>query len=220
MCARIKAAVARAEMERNSARQSAAQRKRALHGRAPKGKRPLCYAVDSEVIPASAEAVRATHALFTKAEHPESLRSLARAGRSAGQGRSKASRPCRSTHTVSIEHPAARERQGLGPRRIVEDFSWSPATVLDILRSPRSSTLSTYTPKIAQTDGKRRRTWKAQILRDEPESRSGMYGSRSSRTRSGRRLSGCLTTRSGSRTLPVRPRESTSVGTAARIGEI
>src|SRR5699024_12842513 len=50
MYARIKAAVARAEMERKSARQSAAQRQRAMQGRPPKGMRPLGYAVDGEGI--------------------------------------------------------------------------------------------------------------------------------------------------------------------------
>lgn len=46
--ARIKAAVARVEMERKGARQSAAQRQRAMQGRAPKGMRPLGYVVDGE----------------------------------------------------------------------------------------------------------------------------------------------------------------------------
>lgn len=65
MYARIKAAVARAEMERKSARQSAAQRQRA-----PKGMRPLGYAVDGEVIRHEAEAVRAIYDLFTRVEPP------------------------------------------------------------------------------------------------------------------------------------------------------
>lgn len=79
MYARIKAAVARAEMERKSARQSAAQRQCAMQKHAPKGMRPLGYAVDGEVISHEAEAVKAIYDLFTRIEHPESLRSLARA---------------------------------------------------------------------------------------------------------------------------------------------
>ncbi len=39
--------------------------------------------------------------------------------------------------------------------------------MLGILRNPRYAALSTYTPKFAQADGKRRRMWKAQILRDD-----------------------------------------------------
>lgn len=166
MYARIKAAVARAEMERKSARQSAAQRQRAMQGRAPKGMRPLGYAVDGEVIPGEAEAVKAIYDLFTRIERPESLRSLARAlsGTEEIKGLSSLAKP---THTVSVERAAAREKQGLDPRPIVEDGPWSPSTVLGILRNPRYAALSTYTPKFAQADGKRRRMWKAQILRDD-----------------------------------------------------
>lgn len=166
MYARIKAAVARAEMERKSARQSAAQRQRAMQGRAPKGMRPLGYAVDGEVIRHEAEAVRAIYDLFTRVEHPESLRSLARALSGAEEIDGITPLP-KHTHTVSVERAAAREQQGLDPRPIVEDGPWSPSTVLGILRNPRYAALSTYTPKFAQADGKRRRMWKAQILRDD-----------------------------------------------------
>ena len=72
MYARIKAAVARAEMERKGARQSAAQRQRAKQGRAPKGMRPLGYATNGDIIPDEAEAVRAIYSLFTRADRPES----------------------------------------------------------------------------------------------------------------------------------------------------
>lgn len=166
MYARIKAAVARAEMERKSARQSAAQRQRAMQGRAPKGMRPLGYAVDGGVIPHEAEAVRAIFDLFTKTEHPESLRSLARALSGTGEIDGLPTLP-KHTHTVSVERAATREQQGLDPRPIVDDGPWSPSTVLGILRNPRYAALSTYTPKAAQADGKRRRVWKAQILRDD-----------------------------------------------------
>ncbi|GAA1720203.1 recombinase family protein [Propioniferax innocua] len=166
MYARIKAAVARAEMERKSARQSAAQRQRAMQGRAPKGMRPLGYAVDGEVIPHEAEAVRAIYDLFTRIEHPESLRSLARALGGSEKIDDLSPLP-KHTHIVSVERAAARERQGLEPRPIVEDGPWSPSTVLGILRNPRYAALSTYTPKLAQADGKRRRMWKPQILRDD-----------------------------------------------------
>lgn len=166
MYARIKAAVARAEMERKSARQSAAQRQRAMQGRAPKGMRPLGYAVDGEVIPDEAEAVKAIYDLFARIEHPESLRSLARALSGTEKIIGLSPLP-KHTHTVSVERAAAREQQGLEPRPIVEDGQWSPSTVLGILRNPRYAALSTYTPKFAQADGKRRRMWKAQILRDD-----------------------------------------------------
>lgn len=50
MYARIKATVARAEMERKGARQSTAQLQRAKQGRAPKGMRPLGYATNGDVV--------------------------------------------------------------------------------------------------------------------------------------------------------------------------
>ena len=113
MYARIKAAVARAEMERKSARQSAAQRQRAMQGRAPKGMRPLGYAVDGEVIPHEAEAVKAIYDLFTRIEHPESLRSLARA--LSGSEKIEGLSPL-PKHTHTVECRARRRPRETGAR--------------------------------------------------------------------------------------------------------
>ena len=110
--------------------------------------------------------MRAIYDLFTRVEHPESLRSLARALSGAEEIDGITPLP-KHTHTVSVERATARAQQGLEPRPIVEDGPWSPSTVLGILRNPRYAALSTYTPKFAQADGKRRRMWKAQILRDD-----------------------------------------------------
>ncbi len=166
MYARIKAAVARAEMERKGARQSAAQLHRAKQGRAPKGMRPLGYAVNGDVIEDEAEAVRAIYALFTRPDRPESLRSLARAlsGTESIAGISARPKP---SHVVSIERAERRTAEGKEPRAIAPDGPWAPSTILGILRNPRYARMSTYTPKTAQADGGRRRSWKAQILRDE-----------------------------------------------------
>ena len=166
MYARIKAAVARAEMERKGARQSAAQHQRAKQGRAPKGMRPLGYTVQGEVVPEEADAVRAIYRLFTRAEHPESLRSLARALSGTDTIEGLSSRP-KHSYVVSLERNLARQAEGLPPRPLVPNGDWSPSTVLGILRNPRYAGLSTYTPKVAQANGARRRTWKAQILRDD-----------------------------------------------------
>lgn len=172
MYARIKAAVARAEMERKGARQSAAQHQRASMGRAPKGMRPLGYAVNGDVVPDEAEAVRAIYTSFTKIERPASLRSLARALSGTEKIDGIVQRP-KHTHVVSIEREASRkgrleaEHKNYEPREIVPDGPWSPSTILGILRNPRYASMSTYTPKEAQADGSRRRTWKAQILRDD-----------------------------------------------------
>lgn len=76
MYARIKAAVARAEVERKGARQSRAPRQRAEQGRPPKGVRPLGYRIDGNVIPAVAEVVKGIYAAFLRGD---SLNSIARA---------------------------------------------------------------------------------------------------------------------------------------------
>lgn len=166
MYARIKAAVARAEMERKGARQSAAQLQRAKQGRAPKGMRPFGYAVNGDVIPDEAEAVRAIYSLFTRIEHPESLRSLARALSGTEHIDGMKPRP-KHSHVVSTERARRRLAEGKEPRPIEPDGPWSPSTVLGILRNPRYAQMSTYTPKTAQPDGGRRRTWRAQILRND-----------------------------------------------------
>ena len=74
---------------------------------------------------------------------------------------------------VSIEREAARkskaehENKDYESHTIATDGPWSPSTILGILRNPRYAAISTYTPKQYKADGGRRRTWKAQILRDD-----------------------------------------------------
>lgn len=75
MYARIKAAVARAEVERKGARQSRAHIQRAKQGSPPKGARPLGYATSGEVIEHEAEAVKAIYAAFLRGD---SLQGIAR----------------------------------------------------------------------------------------------------------------------------------------------
>lgn len=70
MYARIKAAVARAEVERKAARQSRAQVQRAEQGRAPKGTRPLGYATNGNVIEHEAKAVHELYRLFAIQDGP------------------------------------------------------------------------------------------------------------------------------------------------------
>lgn len=135
MYARIKAAVARAEMERKGARQSAAQLQRAKQGRAPKGMRPLGYTVNGDVIPDEAEAVRAIYRLFTRTDHRESLRSLAR-GLSGTEPIDGLDPRPKHSHVVSAERAQRRLAEGKAPRPIEPDGEWSPSTVLGILRNP------------------------------------------------------------------------------------
>lgn len=162
----IKVQLARAEMVRKSKRQSRAQRQRAMLGKAPKGMRPLGYTVQGDVIEDEAEAVKAIYEAFTRTEEPESLRSLARGLSGTEEIEVITPRP-KHSHVVSTERARTRQEQGLEPRPIAADGPWSPSTVLGILRNPRYAGMSTYTPKEYQADGNRRRTWRAQIIRDE-----------------------------------------------------
>ncbi len=73
--ARIKAAVARGEVERKSARQSRAQRQRAELGKPPAGVRLTGYTLRGELVPEEAAIVRQVFDRFTAGD---SLRSLAR----------------------------------------------------------------------------------------------------------------------------------------------
>ena len=128
--------------------------------------RPLGYTVNGEVIPDEAEAVRAIYRLFTRADHPESLRSLARGLSGTEPIPGLTPRP-KHSHVVSVERAQRRIAEGKKPRAVQPDGDWSSSTVLGILRNPRYAQMSTYTPKQAQADGGRRRSWRAQILRDD-----------------------------------------------------
>ena len=66
MYARIKAAVARAEVERKGKRQSRAQQQRAEKGRPPRGVRATGYTLNGEVIADEAAVVAAVFAALTK----------------------------------------------------------------------------------------------------------------------------------------------------------
>lgn len=127
--------------------------------------RPLGYSVNGEVPDAEAEAVRRIHASFNAGA---SLRSVAPA-LSGGEREDLPGVPTMQKHsrTVAIERNAKRATAGRDPRPMPSDGPWSPSTVLGILQNPRYAGYSTYTPKETLKDGNRRRSWRAQILRDD-----------------------------------------------------
>lgn len=174
MYARIKAAVARGEVDRKSARQSAAQSQRAKQGRAPKGVRPLGYSINGDVITSEAEAVKKLYQHFAILDGV-SIAALA-AGLSGKTGdHIPRGLPVLPTHnrTLTIERNARREAEGLVLREVPENKPWTSSTVLGVLRNPRYAGYSTYTPKTlppADPDnptGGKRRSWRASILRDD-----------------------------------------------------
>ena len=169
MYARIKAAVAKGEVDRKSARQSRAQRQRAEQGRAPKGVRPLGYAINGDTIDREAEAVRAIYTAFLKGA---SLHAIAR-GLTGGTGPDVAEGlPVlpRHSYTLALERNARRTEEGLKERPVPPDNGWSASTVLGILRNARYAGYSVYSRKKdrQQPAGEsRRRALRDNIVKDE-----------------------------------------------------
>lgn len=158
-------AIARNEIEVKAERQSRAQRQRAEQGRPPKGVRPLGYATNGDVIEHEADSVRKIYAAFSSGA---SLRAIA-AALSGDEGLDLPDVPTLPRHnrTLMLERNTRRAEEGLDPRPVPADAPWAPSTVLGILRNPRYAGYSTYTPKEVLANGDRRRSWRAQILRDE-----------------------------------------------------
>lgn len=149
MFARVKAAVARSEVELKSARQSRAQIQRAQQGRPPKGIRPLGYSVDGRVLKREAKAVQAIYEAFSGGA---SLRGIARAlsgivETDAEKAQQVSSVPRLPNHsrTLTIERNKKRAADGLPPKDVPDDRPWAESTVLGILRNPRYAGFSVYT---------------------------------------------------------------------------
>ncbi|PUB29634.1 DNA invertase Pin-like site-specific DNA recombinase [Promicromonospora sp. AC04] len=168
MYARIKAAVARGEVDRKSARQSAAHIQRAKQGRAPKGTRPLGYATNGDVIEHEAEAVRKLYAYFA-IKDGVSIAALAAGLSGKSAEHIPRSIPVLPAHrrTIMIERNERRRADGLPAKPVPENKPWTSSTVLGILRNPRYAGYSVYTNRMDRTESNKRRTWTAQILRDE-----------------------------------------------------
>ncbi len=172
--ARMKAAVARSEVERKGRRQSSAQAQRARQGRAPKGIRPLGYALNGDILEDEAKAVQEVYAAFLAGS---SLRGIARALSGEDGENVPADVPATETQTrrLALERNQRRaeENKTRGPadqlamKPVPEPKPWNPASVLMLLRNPRYAGYSTYTPKETDDEGKKRRSYKAKIVRTE-----------------------------------------------------
>jgi site-specific DNA recombinase len=142
MYARIKAAVARAEVERKGARQSAAQKQRAAMGRPPRGVRATGYTLDGELIPAKADAVRAIFEAFAAGS---SLRAIAAALDGAWQA-----------VLIECKRPMIqRLPTGITPMPTRSGRPWNPSTVTTILRNPRYAGWSMLDGTIVRDGGGR-----------------------------------------------------------------
>lgn len=137
MYARIKAAVARAEMERKGARQSRAQQQRASKGRPPRGIRATGYTLDGEVIEHEAAAVREVYEAFATGT---SLKALAAA---LSGGEQAVREPGDRTHLQVLPPsvPTLPTRSGR---------PWNPTSVTGILRNPRYAGWSMFEGEIVR----------------------------------------------------------------------
>jgi len=154
MYARIKAAVARAEVERRSARHRSALRQRAEQGKVPFGFPLLGYTTDRNIDPERAEVARR---IFKGFYAGESLKSIAhtptaegvptRSGRPSNVcARSATSSPIRATRAGAIDHtprcprePARARSRRAGRRRVVTAPAPGVAAVPVIVTAPISS---------------------------------------------------------------------------------
>lgn len=152
MYARIKAAVARAEMERKGARQSRAQRQRAAKGRPPRGVRATGYTLDGELVPNEAEAVREIYQAFANGS---SLKAIA-AALSGAEPTTRAVGDRTMVQDLPKSVPALPTRSGR---------PWNPTSVISILRNPRYAGWSMLDGKIVrdETGAPVRGQWEAII---------------------------------------------------------
>ena len=123
MFARIKATMARAEVERKGARQRRALRQRAEHGRPPLGVRLTGYTSSGDVIPHEADLVREVFARFGEGESLKGLvRILTAAGFTTRHGKAWSPSTVRSmlTNARYCGHSVYRGE------RMTTDGTWKP----------------------------------------------------------------------------------------------
>lgn len=159
MYARIKAAVARGEVDRKSARQKAAHQQRARQGRPPKGVRPIGYDLAGDVIDSEAAAVRAIYAAFLGEKG--TLRGIARAlSGEPDEHHAAVPKTPRHSRTLILERNERRRRENRKlpkekQQKLREvppaDQAWPESSVLEILRNPRYAGYSVYTETKARS---------------------------------------------------------------------
>lgn len=168
LAADLFSAMARNEIEVKAERQSRGQLQRARQGRPPKGTRPLGYATNGDVIEHEAEVVRK---LFTHFAVPDGVSLAALAAGLSGEAGAHIPKdlPRMPSHrrTLTIERNERRQREGLPLKAVPDNKPWASSTVLGILRNPRYAGYSVYTDRTQRESADKRRSWFAQVLRDE-----------------------------------------------------
>lgn len=151
MYARIKAAVARSEVERKGARQSRAQQQRAEQGQwCSGGVRPLGYTSTGEVIPGEAAAVLG---IYRAVERGNSMRDIARALSGSDQpGLPDIPTTPRHMHTVVKERNVRRRAAGQEEKPVPDAQPWAYTSLHSIVRNPVYAGYSTYKKAVRKGD--------------------------------------------------------------------
>ena len=143
--ARIKASVARAEIEAKGRRQRVAAQQRAARGRPPLGTRLTGYEPDGTVVDDEAAVVRGVFDRFVRGD---SLRGIAAALTKAGV-------PTRSVRRATTKgSDAATVGSATG--------QWNPSSIVTILRNPRYAGLAIYQGELTGGRG----TWTPLVTED------------------------------------------------------
>lgn len=145
MYARVKAAVARAEVDRYAARRSAAERQRARRSQPAQGARLFGYDKCGEVIEVEAAVVRELFRLRALQDGPSIASMAAALSGESGEGlpTSLPHLPKRS-HALAVERNQVRRATGFGPTEVPDDGPWPMSTVLGVLRNPRYAGYSVH----------------------------------------------------------------------------
>lgn len=160
--ARIKASVARSEVDRKAARQRRANVQRAQQGKRPNGSRPMGYHDDLRIYEEEAEIVRA---MYRHAADGKPLGAI----RQALTGRDGVSLPGlpvtpRRRYIQALEANQRRVDRGQEPRPLPPQQPWDTSSITAILRSPRYAGFSIYRPAGGPTLPRSR--WREGIVRD------------------------------------------------------
>lgn len=165
MYARIKLAVARAEIQRKSARHRRALKQHAEAGRIPHGPRLFGYTAEGNIEPAESVIVAD---IFERFYAGESLRSVTRWVQDQGV-------PTRSVvvnklklDKINADPKASVEKKAKAQRAYDKSLQWSTHTVRDMLTNPRYAGWAVYQGEVlTDNDGKPLRGQWSSLVSDE-----------------------------------------------------
>lgn len=166
--ARLKAAVARSEVERMGNRRKLALKQHAEMGKVPTGPRLFGYTMDAEIIPEEAAIVRA---IFEHVLLGMPIKTICRYLNGQDMDKPVADLPMtpKPSYHKAIDRNSRRIAKGLEPKELPEPYPWTNSTVTGLLRNPRYAGYSfRFTAK--EREGKNpkvHRSMESHIVKDE-----------------------------------------------------